>query len=83
MAQYTIHVTEDDIRAGKRDDCEFCPVALAMQRALGGMVYVRSNSYDIKGGSFDVLPIGVQEKIHYFDACGLMKPFQFTISVNY
>jgi hypothetical protein len=72
----------DSEKLGKAHDYESCPVARAMQRAIGETVYVRCNTFNIKGGGFYLLPNKVQDKIRIFDNTGEMKPFDFTIEVD-
>lgn len=86
--QYTISVTEDDISHGKISDCEACPVALAMQRGLGRMVYIHVYTYDFVPRSRTyrlterALPVRVAENIVTFDRLVIMEPFDFTVDVE-
>lgn len=73
----TIHVTEQDIRHGKRRSCGACPVARALNRTLklrgGGVVY--NNEVNLwrcsrtsSRKSVKTLPESVRSWIAVFDA---------------
>jgi len=74
-----IIVTEQDIRIGNKADCNFCPIALAGQRALGRPVTV--SCYNIYGGRNDryPLPKKAQEFICLFDKGEKVGPFEFEV----
>lgn len=80
-----IHVTQDDIKLGIRADCHLCPIALAIERALGvhdvGVYHGTADWCKPKrktrwGAN---LPIEAQTFISDFDAGAPVKPFTFNL----
>lgn len=67
----TIHVTKDDIKNGKRRICGYCPIALAIKRAIAPdynfSVMVMNESVDINNNTTVKLPKRAQEFISMYD----------------
>jgi hypothetical protein len=92
MAYTTFHVTEDDIQQGHRENCTRCPVARAISREVGQMVYVVGINgltlgrveYLTGDGRRVVqdLPKKIGEKILCYDRTGVMAPFVFALKVE-
>jgi len=91
---FTIDVTDEDIRNGKKTDCYNCPIALAIKRAFDGSGYTLSavSSYQIgfyiSKGLFNNAPLEprVTNFIRGFDTDGFMgnkisQPFSFELEV--
>jgi hypothetical protein len=77
-----ITVTAEDIKNGKPDMPEFCPIALAVKRAgLCEHPYVISTYIDCEDGTFYDLPHNASEFITMFDAHKTVQPFEFDIEV--
>lgn len=80
-------VTQDDIDTGRAQDCERCPVALAISRRLKTHVQVSSRTVNIYGadGYFqqDIsLPPIASRFITAFDQNEtLVRPFRFALNV--
>ena len=90
-----IQVTQDDINHGIRADCYLCPVALALERALGAVdvgIYHRSADWMIPPKWFDwkrrfkwyssILPQKVAVFVADFDAGAPVKPCSFVIKTH-
>ena len=71
-------VTRKDIKTGKKDNCQLCPVALAMKRALGAEVQVLMGKYQFQSAAHE-LPYKVTQFIKRFDDGLPVKPFSFNI----
>lgn len=76
-----ITVTQDDIDNGHRNDCERCPVAIAIRRCIDVPYGV-----DVGGNTRIITPIGnfkypstVRKFIHNFDNQLTVKPFTFNL----
>ena len=91
MAKKTFHITEEDIQKGHRENCTRCPVARAISREVGQMVYVVGIN-DLETGWVEYLttdgrrvaqdlPKKVGEKILCYDKTGVMEPFVFALNV--
>lgn len=82
-----VSVTAEDIRLGKRNDCDRCPAARALRRAgiTRGWVgnYWIGETVGGLGMSLCDSPIKVRKFIRAFDSFGRkkVKPFSFTINV--
>ena len=78
-----IQVTQHDINLGIRADCHLCPVALAIERALGvrdvGVYHGTADWTQRKTRWGTNLPLEVQVFIADFDAGAPVKPFSFEI----
>jgi|JI10StandDraft_1071094.scaffolds.fasta_scaffold51847_3 hypothetical protein len=87
-----ISVTAEDIKAGKRGNCEKCPIALALIRSLGnpteatisvnqGFVQLWPSNENLQPSSFD-LPEYARSFIYMFDWDYEedIKPFSFSLS---
>lgn len=74
-----IEVTQQDIEHGQWQDCEECPIALAVTRAVGFTVEVGTNIKAAKPGDRrnTDLPEECVQFIHAFDAREPVKPFVF------
>lgn len=85
-----IEVTQEDINAGKEGDCNFCPIALALNRATGRLWTV--NNYYCYERDIDSNRIG--ENIYFlrgncnipnwifdFDKDGDVKPIAFELDI--
>lgn len=83
--QLTIEVTEEDIREGKRCDCDECPVALAWSRAAGCQWDVGTKSAgptDTGAWAHRVpLPPVAATFVRMFDDDLYVKPFSFTVDI--
>lgn len=81
MSAIRIDVTQDDINRGKREHCLFCPVALAMERAVGEVVFVHKSEYVIVYNQPLPMPAEASEWILQFDIGGaeFVEPFSFEI----
>jgi hypothetical protein len=91
MAQKTFHITEEDIQKGHRENCTRCPVARAISREVGRMVYVVGIN-GLETGRVEYLtrdgrrvakdlPSKIGKKILYYDKTGVMEPFVFALNV--
>ena len=79
-----VSVTAEHITAGKREDCERCPIALAFAEIFPGAVYVDDFACMITADDgteveFD-LPDEALEFIGAFDDGLPVAPFSFTVS---
>lgn len=87
-----ITVTQKDIDEGKAVDCDKCPIALAISRALGYHVSVTRSLAFIRGNEkFNAkIPDEVGQFIRYFDlfgkdngwSTGTIKPFTFELDIQ-
>lgn len=83
-----IEITQDMIFDGKEGDCEFCPVALALDKATGKSWAV-TNYFCIEsdhGMPSDLtkkimFPRAVVDWIFAFDSGGHVKPFSFELEI--
>lgn len=83
--KYTINVTEDDIRKGQIGNCDACPVALALQRAIGRRwIYTYGRVVDAKGAKTHLceLPEIATQFIKKFDSAKKVNPIQFEIEIK-
>ena len=81
MSAITVTVTTDHIAAGKREDCENCPIALAVAEIFPGTPYVDEftciiTAIDGSETEFD-LPDEAREFIEGFDNGENVAPFAF------
>lgn len=84
-----VKVTDEDIDKGVRHDCDWCPVARAVKRALygkpgdalipDGPVKVNKFRIEIDGGRM-VAPPSVLKFVEDFDSEEAVSPFEFEIS---
>lgn len=81
-----VKVTEDCIDNGRRNDCELCPVALALVNSTCVEPAVGSTDADFTfNGTRYVarkLPKKVQQFIREFDSYYTVEPFEFTLVVR-
>jgi len=85
MKNLKIRVTAKDIRTGKREQSDTCPVALAVARATGmtPQVYADHVLVWVKDGFYNVtLPGKVQRFIDSFDNQFQVEPFAFTLDLG-
>lgn len=79
----TIHVTQDDISRGLKNDCCRCPIALAIE-PFGRRLFV--NEYSISYDRFEEygieLPKIAVQFIEDFDDYKPVKPFSFNLSAE-
>jgi hypothetical protein len=76
-----IQVTGEDIANGKPDDCESCPIALAMKRAIPDLDWIEVDG-DAQWGTTDGgfgtrFPEVAKNFIRAFDSGDPVKPFEF------
>lgn len=80
----TIEVTQSDIYNGHRNECNKCPIALAMSRYFKCEVTVAYNYCQIPnklGGSIRIINSEVMQRfIDDFDSGRPVQPFSFEIS---
>lgn len=74
-----IQVTADDIREGEVYDCDLCPVARAMSRALDRPVAVFADEYRIGDERFHLLPPAAELFVQLYDGGEAVGPFEFEI----
>lgn len=90
-----IKITEQDIEAGKRNDCEKCPIALALNRAFenpkGFTISVCEDFVELfavgdsEGNLYFNLPANAQEFVFDFDNMEeneRPEPFSFRLDKN-
>jgi hypothetical protein len=77
----TITVTAEDIYLGERNNCGFCPVAIAVRRATGGDAWVYPSRMVVDGRPCP-LPADVWARVLKYDVAGEMSPFEFTLEVT-
>ena len=84
--KYTINVTQEHIDAGIQSSCKKCPIALALESALGD-----EYSANVGGSHFRVgkhrfpgkpLPSVAKRFIQAFDLGFAVSPFSFEIEVD-
>jgi len=81
----TINVTAEHIENGVRENCERCPVALAIMDAFPGAsgIYVESRVFSISRDGYRrdeiKLPREASEFIWDFDASKTVQPFSFEL----
>ena len=79
----TINVTAGHIAEGERNDCMYCPVALAIRDAFPGAgVWVGGATALIDADGRDIeadLPVEVEEFVLRFDDDGFGEPFSFDL----
>jgi len=79
---FTVRVTRKDIREGQPDDPNYCPIALALQRATGVEdVEVESSSIRVDGFKELTTPRHIEDFVEDFDGGGNVKPFRFRITI--
>ena len=91
MAHKTFHITMEDIEKGHRENCTHCPVARAISREVGRIVYVVGiNGLEtgrveyLTGDGIRVakdLPNKGGEKIISYDQTGVMEPVVFAMHI--
>ena len=73
-----VNVTQRDIEKGKPRKILFCPVALAVQRAIPNLSYVGTGCMSVDGRIFD-WPTKIIRFIQHFDSNLPVKPFKFIL----
>lgn len=80
MKKFFIDVIGADIKKGKKNEREECPIALAVKRLLPwNEVAVNEDTLEIDTMSFG-LPKDAEKFVEKFDAGEKVKPFKFSIS---
>ena len=75
-----VRVLKRHIDKGAVDNCNRCPIALAIRERSGKSVSVRA--YDVSVGDDEyVLPETASNFIFAFDSGKAVRPFKFTINV--
>lgn len=75
-----IKVTQKDIDRGVKNDCDSCPIALAMSKAFGHMISVNDHEYRSRiSFTYYPLPVDVQNFIGHFDCEDQVEPFEFEV----
>lgn len=76
-----IQVTQEDIKAGKTGNPEFCPIGLAAKRAFGRTMSVGSSSmYPLDNcRELFLLPGSARDFIRRFDDYQKVEPFEFEV----
>jgi hypothetical protein len=72
-----IHVTQEHINLGRRQNCTECPIARALSEHFGKRAMVMPSTAAVAGVAFK-LPPCVGERIVGFDQGYRMVPFTFT-----
>ena len=76
-----IKVLKEDIRKGKRQNAQYCPIARAIKRKTKrGDVMVDSRRVMFGWMTFE-MPVRAENFIMNFDAGKPVKPFQFELEV--
>lgn len=76
-----VDVTEGDIQRGWRLDCQECPIALAVSRAVGQPAHVDHLVVVLLDSQESVnLPLDVRDRMLKYDAGEPMQPFSFELS---
>ena len=73
-----IEVTAEHIELGERWNCRRCPIAHAINTALGRMCDVKADVVEIDGEWFE-LPKKARNFVADFDAGFSVLPFSFTL----
>lgn len=87
-----INVTQDHIDRGVKEDCEKCPVALAVFETVPGCVYadvsdigIKVHIRDVANGGYGVsttkAPASVPAFYAAFDSGRPVKPFSFELTI--
>jgi alpha-ketoglutarate-dependent taurine dioxygenase len=81
-----IQVTDQDIAHGLAGDCEECPIALAIYRALSATAGIRVGTggvtlYRDHANAMVALPAAASRFISRFDHDDLVEPFEFDLDV--
>lgn len=87
MAAVTVDVTQQDIDAGERYQCDRCPVALALTRTLPGAFvevgnnYIRLRRFSESHSNYLTTPDAVEGFIVAFDSGQPVDPFAFALDI--
>lgn len=74
-----VEVTADDIKRGKKNEPEHCPIARAIDRLYpGNEVSVNDDTAEIDDCTFS-LPLIAERFVSRFDAGEKVKPFKFVL----
>lgn len=77
-----IQVTAEHINIGKRLDCFYCPVAIAIREALNNSIYIHATEHIIVIGDIKYqTPTSVFDFITYFDKGIILQPFEFELNL--
>ncbi len=78
--QITIEVTDEDVLKGVPGECDYCPIAIAMQRVLLQPISVHDLGWNRMGeGKSYPLPASAHAFMRKFDDDEKPEPFTFTI----
>jgi hypothetical protein len=82
-----VRVTQEDIDEGTKGDCTFCPIALAVDRALGGECCVAVTIFDVyitENAHAEVFPLPSEARqfIQRFDKGKPVSPFEFELDLD-
>lgn len=75
-------VTQNHIKRGRRNNSNYCPIALALKETLGLKTVSVSDGVRFGGGYEGLrvrLPLKARKFIEAFDDKKLVKPFSFTL----
>lgn len=79
-------ISKQDMIFGKRNDCDFCPIAIVASKVLGQPVKVTERYLWPDNGGVIALPVKAREFIRKFDdkktTIASLKPFSFTIDMG-
>jgi hypothetical protein len=81
-----VQVTQEDIAQGLAGDCEECPIALAIYRALSATTGVRVGTggvtlYRDHANAMLALPVAASRFICWFDHDDVVEPFEFELDI--
>ena len=80
-----IKVNERCIKAGERESCTRCPVALAIEEHTNVIPFIDLHGVylyeNLKNENYLILPDTVSGKINLFDLTGEMHPFTFDLDI--
>jgi hypothetical protein len=79
----TVQVTQRHIDKGEKNDCNYCPVGIAMRESTGCYVVVTQQAaaftHDKYGTFAEKMPKSVERFIERYDRGESVKPFQFRL----
>ncbi len=79
-----IHVTDSDISHGRKNRCNTCPVARAINRFIDGTASVSKSQAELNNGGqrqLITLPFNAMDFIDDFDRGFPVHPFKFYLSI--
>lgn len=87
MSTITIKVIQEDIDKGVAEDCERCPIAIAIERAMPGFSADVAANWTVVQDQSIVhryrTPAGARHFIRKFDTLGatFVRPFEFELPI--